>query len=292
MSRLYGTDAELAEKIKAFEAHATFASMKAKLDQVGGPALSQAEKKFREQYMENIAEMDRREAVINAGVASGIATSLGKRPAYSERPKMVGSELDWKRKDAKGSSYEDVSAKRAYTSADAAHKLAYDVDQRVDRLLTDHTLDPEEKEEILQDAAKLLKSGTSDFETLMREACLANSYSWAVVVELGKEDFATDVVAERFSEKRIKKAVKAVDDRAEKSKEKAVAATRAKNLQLGRGRGRGIPAPQLDNLAPIGGPLVNRYGGRATGPCFTCGSTDHTARNCPNRALGRGRGIG
>ena len=133
----------------------------------------------------------------------------------------------------------------------------------------------------LKEAAVELKSGITEQTEFMREACIAFEYSWAVVKELEKESYATDTIEERFSEKRIKKAVKAVEERKEKRKPKGPNKFARVNKFVPH-----IPIP-------VPPPPANRYGARQpqiTSPndndrCYRCGGNGHRSAQCTGVAL-------
>ena len=126
---LYGTDEELEARIVAIEASDVYGRMKEADAVIAGPALTVAQNRVKGQYIELITERTSRAtalAAVEAAKAAAVAAvaavegaASGKRK-FSERPDQIGSKLDWKKKGAKGSTYDDLSAKRAYTTADTA----------------------------------------------------------------------------------------------------------------------------------------------------------------------------
>ena len=184
----FGTDAELVSLKETFEANDLLKTAISKQSDPNARALTKQEQVLLSKYNAIIVEFDRRAVVatsLAAAAAVSVVPSASSTSEYADREPLIGSRLDWIRRDnsngANGSI--DLAAKRSWEAANASHATMFDAHQRVAKLLKRKDVPAAGVIDVefstLEEAEQLLKAGMETCYESARVASLAFTYDWS-----------------------------------------------------------------------------------------------------------------
>ncbi|KAK3279222.1 hypothetical protein CYMTET_12881 [Cymbomonas tetramitiformis] len=260
------SDAQLEEKIARVKASPEFAAYSAKLDEIV-PSFSEAEKNLQSHLAALVQDQRNRLA---SGTATAILQTVGAKAPEKrklQRPTAWTSGGFVHTKQG-GSKSEDLSCKRQFDKLDKADDVFFEVKQQLEGLEAPESI-TEERIAKVKKAQAAIEKGMLWAEEQAQIIDIAFKFGWPTAQEFEGEP----IVATEEQEKKLKKAKKAIAERAAKlEKERNAKRTRVNdNRPFTGGRNR------------VTQPVVQ---GRA---CFICGSPEHISPQCPQNG-GKGKG--
>ncbi|KAK3253644.1 hypothetical protein CYMTET_37113 [Cymbomonas tetramitiformis] len=203
------TDAQLEQKIARVKASPEYAAYRAKLDEIA-PAYSDAEKNLQSHLAALVQEQRNRAA---SGTATAILQSVAKVPEKRKLQRPVSwTAGGFVHAKQGGSKSEDLSFKRQFEQVDKADDVFFDVKQQLEGLEAPESITEEQLAKVKK-AKAAIEEGMLWAEDQAQLIDIAFKFGWPTAQEYQGEL----VVATEEQEKKLKKARKAVAERAAKS---------------------------------------------------------------------------